>query len=67
MGHISMQEINLDKQTPYRNRHSYPSINVMVVVSFDMKFSYVIGGWQSSASDRVVLKWVVTDGGFDGP
>ncbi|XP_044328520.1 protein ALP1-like isoform X1 [Triticum aestivum] len=64
--HINAK-IKLDKQTPYRNRHGYPSQNVMAVVSFDMTFSYVAAGWEGSASDQAVLRWAVTDGGFVVP
>ncbi|KAM0830107.1 hypothetical protein ACQ4PT_066433 [Festuca glaucescens] len=60
-------KIKLDRQTPYRNRHGYPSQNVMAVVSFDMTFSYVAAGWEGSASDQAVLRWAVTSGGFVVP
>ncbi|VAI69681.1 unnamed protein product [Triticum turgidum subsp. durum] len=60
-------KIRLDKQTPYRNRHGYPSQNVMAAVSFDMTFSYVAAGWEGSASDQAVLRWAVTSGGLVVP
>ncbi|XP_044428737.1 uncharacterized protein [Triticum aestivum] len=60
-------KVRLDKQTPYRNRHGYPSQNVMAVVSFDMTFSYVAAGWEGSASDQAVLRWAVTSGGLVVP
>ncbi|XP_044321229.1 putative nuclease HARBI1 [Triticum aestivum] len=60
-------KIRLDKQTPYRNRHGYPSQNVMAAMSFDITFSYVAVGWEGSASDQAVLRWAVTSGGFVVP
>ncbi|VAH71312.1 unnamed protein product [Triticum turgidum subsp. durum] len=60
-------KVRLDKQTPYRNRHGYPSQNVMAVVSFDMTFSYVAAGWEGSASDQAVLRWAMTSGGLVVP
>ncbi|XBI05833.1 hypothetical protein VPH35_133935 [Triticum aestivum] len=60
-------KIRLDKKTPYRNRHGYPSQNVMAAVSFDMTFSYVAAGWEGSASDQAVLRWAVTSGGLVVP
>jgi hypothetical protein len=57
----------LDRQTPYRNRHGYPSQNIMAAVSFDMTFSYVAAGWEGSASDQAVLRWALTSGVFVVP
>jgi hypothetical protein len=39
----------------------------MAVVSFDMTFSYVVAGWEGSASDQAILRWAVTSGGFAVP
>ncbi|RWR92047.1 putative nuclease HARBI1 [Cinnamomum micranthum f. kanehirae] len=48
--------IRLEDQVSYRNRKGFLSQNVMVVVSFDMKFQYVFAGWEGSTSDSKVLQ-----------
>ncbi|WVZ91704.1 hypothetical protein U9M48_037838 [Paspalum notatum var. saurae] len=58
-------KIKFEEQTPYRNRHGFPSQNVMAVVSFDMTFTYVVAGWEGPASHQAVLRWAVTSGGFN--
>lgn len=40
---------------PYRNRKGYYSQNVLAACSFDLKFVYVLAGWEGSASDAGVL------------
>ena len=40
----------------YRNRKGTISTNVLGVCSRDMKFIYVLPGWEGSASDSRVLR-----------
>lgn len=54
-------KIKLEEQTPFRNRHGFPSQNVMAAVSFDMTFTYVAAGWEGSTSDQAVLRWAITN------
>ncbi|KAL5482398.1 hypothetical protein ACEPAI_8992 [Sanghuangporus weigelae] len=39
----------------YRNRKGFISQNVLAVVSFDMRFMYVLSGWEGSAADSTIL------------
>jgi len=41
-------------QGRYRNRKGFISQNVLVVVNFDMTFSYALAGWEGSAHDSKV-------------
>jgi hypothetical protein len=38
----------------YRGRKHYTSQNVLVVVDFDLKFTYVLAGWEESAHDASI-------------
>ncbi|XP_023765600.1 uncharacterized protein LOC111914097 [Lactuca sativa] len=40
----------------YRCRKGYPTINVLVACSFDLKSMYVLTGWEGTASDSRILK-----------
>ncbi|XP_044447927.1 protein ALP1-like isoform X1 [Triticum aestivum] len=40
----------------FRGRKSYPTQNVLAVVDFDLRFTYVLAGWEGSTHDSVVLK-----------
>ena len=42
-------------QQAFRGRHKHPTQNVMVAVSFDLKFTYVLAGWEGSAHDALIL------------
>ncbi|XP_024019754.1 uncharacterized protein LOC112091129 [Morus notabilis] len=39
----------------YRNRKGYFSLNVLTVCSFDLRFTYMLSGWEGSAHDARVL------------
>ena len=39
----------------YRGRKHYTSQNVLAVVDFDLKFTYVLAGWERSAHDANIL------------
>lgn len=40
----------------YRNRKKFISQNVLAAVSFDMRFVYVLSGWEGSAADSAILE-----------
>ncbi|XXG61907.1 hypothetical protein AAC387_Pa05g0395 [Persea americana] len=46
----------MDDQVCYRNRKGWISQNVMCDVSFDMRFNYVLAGWEGSASNSRILQ-----------
>ena len=39
----------------YRGRKCYPTMNVLAACTFDLKFMYVLPGWEDSASDSRIL------------
>jgi hypothetical protein len=39
----------------YRGRKHYNNQNVLAVVDFDMKFTYVHAGWEGSAHGATIL------------
>jgi hypothetical protein len=43
------------QQAAFRGRKHNPIQNIMVVVDFDLKFTYVIAGWEGSAHDALIL------------
>jgi hypothetical protein len=42
-------------QQAFRGRKKDPTQNVMVVVNFDLKFTYVLAGWEGSAHNAHIL------------
>ncbi|CAO2201993.1 unnamed protein product, partial [Urochloa humidicola] len=40
----------------FRGRKSYPTQNVLAAVDFDLRFTYVLAGWEGSAHDSVILR-----------
>ncbi|XP_062112560.1 uncharacterized protein LOC133823730 [Humulus lupulus] len=61
--------VPIDEQIPYRGRKVDTTQNVMCVCSFDMKFTYVVPGWEGSANDAQILLECATnlDYGFPMP
>ncbi|CAN0914689.1 Putative nuclease HARBI1 [Linum grandiflorum] len=47
--------IPTDQQTPFRGRKTTTTQNVMCVCSFDMRFTYVMSGWEGTANDSRIL------------
>ena len=46
-----------NKDAPrYRGRKDWPTQNVLAACDFDMKFTYVLPGWEGTASDSRILK-----------
>lgn len=52
--------VGVDEQGPFRNKHGALSQSVLAACSFDMKFHYVLAGWEGSASDLQVLSSALT-------
>ena len=44
----------------HRGRKGYTTQNVLVACSFDLKFTYVLLGWERSASDSRIIKSALT-------
>lgn len=40
----------------YRGRKDWPTMNVLAACTPDLKFTYVLAGWEGSASDSRVLR-----------
>ncbi|KAF8400520.1 hypothetical protein HHK36_013819 [Tetracentron sinense] len=53
--------VKIEDQPRYRTRKGRIAQNVMAAVGFDMKFTYVLDGWEGSARDPKVLKAAVRD------
>ena len=39
----------------YRGRKGYPTMNILAACSFDLRFTYVLPGWEGSAADSRIL------------
>lgn len=52
--------VGVDEQGPFRNKNGFLSQNVLIACSFDMKFHYVLAGWEGSAADLRVLNSALT-------
>ena len=51
--------VPVEEQPRYRNRKQVISQNVLVACTFDMKFAYVLAGWEGSAHDGRLLRSAV--------
>ncbi|XP_019431499.1 PREDICTED: putative nuclease HARBI1 [Lupinus angustifolius] len=49
-------KVPLFEAPKYRGRKDFPTQNVLVACSFDLRFTYVLHGWESTTSDSRVLK-----------
>jgi hypothetical protein len=52
--HVSAR-VSKSQSATYRGRKHYTSQNVLVAVDFDLKFTYVLAGWEESAHDACIL------------
>ncbi|XP_012841169.1 PREDICTED: uncharacterized protein LOC105961482 isoform X2 [Erythranthe guttata] len=52
--HIRLKVSNSDAPR-YRGRKSFPTQNILVASNFDLMFTYVLPGWEGSASDSRIL------------
>nr|KAJ0223646.1 hypothetical protein LSAT_V11C200081900 [Lactuca sativa] len=53
--HVRVHVPNRDAPR-YRGRKGYPTINVLAACTFDLKFTYVLTGWEGTASDSRIIK-----------
>nr|KAJ0212221.1 hypothetical protein LSAT_V11C400162560 [Lactuca sativa] len=53
--HVRVKVPNKDAPR-YRGRKGYPTINVLAACTFDLKFTYILSGWEGTASDLRILK-----------
>ncbi|XP_022893711.1 uncharacterized protein LOC111408140 [Olea europaea var. sylvestris] len=55
--------VSLEEQGKYHNRKQVFSQNVLVACTFDMKFTYVLAGWEGSVHDvRLLLSAILCQG-----
>ncbi|KAF7151326.1 hypothetical protein RHSIM_Rhsim02G0051100 [Rhododendron simsii] len=47
--------VGVDEQGPFRNKNGSLSQIVLAACSFDMKFHYILAGWEGAAADLQVL------------
>lgn len=47
--------VTKDVEDAFRGRKTYATQNVMAAVDFDLRFTYVLAGWEGSAHDALVL------------
>lgn len=52
--------VGVDEQGPFRNKNGFLSQNILAACSFDMRFHYVLAGWEGSATDLQVLNSAIT-------
>lgn len=52
--------VGVDEQGPFRNKNGLLSQSVLAACSFDLRFHYVLAGWEGSASDLQVLNSAIT-------
>ncbi|XP_060965579.1 protein ALP1-like [Cannabis sativa] len=64
--HISAH-VPIDEQIPYRGQKVDTTQNVMCICSFDMKFTYVVAGWEGLANDARILSECATNPGYEFP
>ena len=57
--HVRVRVPNRDAPR-YRGRKGYPTINVLVACTFDLKFTYVLSGWEGTTSDSRIIKDALT-------
>ncbi|WVZ64690.1 hypothetical protein U9M48_014180 [Paspalum notatum var. saurae] len=47
--------VSKDMEPAFRGSKSFPTQKVMAAVDFDLKFTYVLAGWEGTAHDAVLL------------
>lgn len=52
--------VGVDEQGPFRNKNGLTSQSILAACSFDLKFHYVLAGWEGSATDLQVLNSALT-------
>ncbi|KAL2344127.1 hypothetical protein Fmac_005412 [Flemingia macrophylla] len=52
--------VGVDEQGPFRNKNGLLSQNILAACSFDLKFHYVLAGWEGSATDLQIFNSAIT-------
>ncbi|XP_024023164.1 uncharacterized protein LOC112092117 [Morus notabilis] len=65
--HIPCTPIGVSNPMAYRNRKGVNSQNILTACSFDMKFMYLLSGWEGSAHDERVLTDALSNPRFKFP
>ncbi|KAF2299160.1 hypothetical protein GH714_030850 [Hevea brasiliensis] len=58
-GHIRVKVPKADVSR-YRGRKGIPIMNILAVCTFNLRFTYVLSGWEGSASDSRILENALT-------
>jgi hypothetical protein len=45
-----------DIERAFRGRKSYATQNVMAAVDFDLRFTYILAGWEGTTHDTLVIR-----------
>lgn len=53
-------KVPIEDAPRYCGRKDYPTQNVLAACTFDLKFTYVLLGWEGTASDSRILKIALT-------
>jgi hypothetical protein len=53
-------KVSIELAPRYRGRKDYPTQNVLAACTFDLKFTYVLVGWEGTASDSRIVKSALT-------
>jgi hypothetical protein len=43
-------------EATFRDRKSHQTQNIMAVVDFDLRFTFVIAGWEGTTHDALILR-----------
>ncbi|KAH7840933.1 hypothetical protein Vadar_023496 [Vaccinium darrowii] len=57
--HVAVKVSSVDAPR-YRGRKGYPTVNVLAACTFDLRFTYVLPGWEGTASDSRIIKNALT-------
>ncbi|CAL1388264.1 unnamed protein product [Linum trigynum] len=49
-------KVHRDNQTRFRGCKEWPTQNVLATCNFDLQFTYVLAGWEGTASDSRIIK-----------
>ncbi|CAI0462705.1 unnamed protein product [Linum tenue] len=49
-------KVHRDDQTRFRGCKEWPTQNVLATCNFDLQFTYVLAGWEGTASDSRIIK-----------
>ncbi|CAN0858120.1 hypothetical protein LINGRAHAP2_LOCUS7086 [Linum grandiflorum] len=53
-------KVSLEDAPRYRGRKGIPTMNILAACTFDLKFTYILAGWEGSAADSRILENALT-------